>query len=31
MYLDTTKLNDLGFKPSKNIYQIIDDLIKWYH
>jgi nucleoside-diphosphate-sugar epimerase len=28
MYLDTTKLNNLGFKPSKNIYQIIDNLIK---
>jgi nucleoside-diphosphate-sugar epimerase len=28
MYLDTTKLNDLGFKPSKHIYQIIDNLIK---
>jgi nucleoside-diphosphate-sugar epimerase len=28
MYLDTAKLNNLGFKPSKNIYQIIDNLIK---
>lgn len=28
MYLDTTKLNNLGFKPAKNIYQIIDNLIK---
>jgi nucleoside-diphosphate-sugar epimerase len=28
MYLDTTKLNNLGFKPSKNIYQIINNLIK---
>lgn len=28
MYLDTTKLNNLGFKPTKNIYQIIDNLIK---
>jgi nucleoside-diphosphate-sugar epimerase len=28
MYLDTTKLNNLGFKPSKNIHQIIDNLIE---
>jgi hypothetical protein len=28
MYLYTTKLNNLGFKPSKNIYQIINNLIK---
>jgi nucleoside-diphosphate-sugar epimerase len=28
MYLDTNKLNSLGFKPEKNIYQIVDDLLE---
>lgn len=28
MYLDTSKLNDLGFKPEKNIYQIVDELLE---
>jgi len=28
MYLDTTKLNNLGFKPSKTIYQTINELLK---
>lgn len=27
MYLNTTKLNNLGFFPSKDIYRMIDDLI----
>ena len=28
MYLDTIKLSELGFKPEKNIYQIVDELLK---
>ena len=28
MYLDTSKLNELGFKPEKNIYQIVDELLE---
>jgi len=28
MYLHTEKLQNLGFRPEKNIYQIVDDLLK---
>lgn len=28
MYLDTSKLNELGFKPEQNIYKIVDELLE---
>ena len=28
MYLDTSKLNELGFKPEQNIYKIVDTLLE---
>ena len=28
MYLDTSKLNELGFKPEQNIYKIVDALLE---